>query len=824
MKNTEMFFKSNTFSKKIFFFFFFSVICFSGFSQPKTRVYLDDPKAGARPGNFNTEHLLLEVSFEPEQGLVKGKVTQTFIPLQKITDTLFFDAPGIKILSAQLDKKKVEFTTNQDGVTIRPAQALTWNTKHTLTIEYEATPRKGIYFIGWNVPEKRGSPDPYASRKQIWTQGQGTDNRYWIPCFDDMNDKMTTELKVTFHQDYRVLSNGVLVEEKKLSGNNKLWHYKMEQPHPPYLIMLGIGKYDVKTYKTKSGITLDKWYYPEFPERVEPTYRYSVEMMDWMEKEFGVPYPWGKKYAQIPVQDFMYGAMENTTATVFGDFYFIDKNAFLDRNYVGTNAHELAHQWFGNYVTARAGEGTWLQESFATHYQKHFERTVYGEDYYQWNRRREMESVWRAAKRDNHPIVHNSAGSERVYPKGSLVLDMLKSVLGVEQYNRAQTHYLKKHAYQNVDTHDFYIAFLESSGVNLDWFFEQWLYRGGEPVYDVRHEELSDAQGNKFTRFTVRQTQEVNQLTGLFKMPVWLEVHYADGTSDRKQEWFSEQTQTVDIPNAAGKKVDYVLFDPNFEIIKTVNFPKNADMLLAQAEKAKNMIDRHDAFLALSAHPFERKKDFLLRALDHEPFFANRVEVVKQLLSRAAGLEPAVIKKMLSDKHSRVREAAVQHIHDIPEELLPDYQKLLRDSSYNVIETTLSKLCELFPEKTDLFLGVTENVIGNGYSVKIRWLEIKSGIARNNVVPEIVELAGPAYEFRTRANAMDALKRLNHLDNILIAHLFDACFNPNRRLAVPAKSLLRHFMQQSLYKKMVEDYFSKNEFEPWQVGMVSDLF
>lgn len=793
-------------------------------AQTKTKTFLDDPKAGAREKNFDTEHLLLEVSFEPEQGVVKGKATHTFIALQQETDTLFLDAPGIEIISAQLDQKPVEFSTTKEGVTIKPAKPLTWDAvKHQLILEYTATPRKGIYFIGWNEPEP-AAPSPYAVRKQIWTQGQGVDNRYWIPCFDDMNDKMVTEVKVTFDKNYRVLSNGELLAEKNLpDGKNKLWHYKMPHPHAPYLIMLGIGRYDVKQLKSKSRITIDCWYYPEFPERVAPTYRYSAEMMDWMEKEFGVAYPWGKKYAQIPVQNFMYGAMENTTATVFGDFYFIDEHAYLDRSYVGTNAHELAHQWFGDYVTARGGEGTWLQESFATHYQKHFERSVFGEDHFQWLRRGEMQAVLEAGKRNSNPVVNTSAGTERVYQKGSLVLDMLKYVLGKEQFNKALAYYLKKHPYQNVDTHDFSIAFLETLGVNLDWFFEEWLYRGGEPKYEVRFEELSNATG-KFSRFTVKQAHETNELVGLFKMPVWFEVYYTDGSSNRKKEWISEQTHTVDIANTEGKQIDYALFDPNNEIIKTIDFPKSMDMLKAQATKAQHMIDRYDALVALGNLPVQNRKDFLLDAFAKEPFYGIRAEMAKQLAAYIDDMRPPQAQTILNDKNAKVRLAFLQGVDDIPDWVLADFEKLLQDSSYVVVENALKTLCAQHPENTAKYLSAAENVIGTGHSVRTAWLEIACGIDKQKYLPQLIRLTSPQYEFRTRTNAMEVLKRLNYLDEVVVAHLFDACFSGNSRLRSPAKNLLKHFMLQTDYKKMIEAYYTTHTFENWQEENVKDLF
>ena len=220
-----------------------------------------------------------------------------------------------------------------------------------------------------------GTTPTGRSRKQIWTQGQGVDNRHWIPCYDEQNDKLTTETIITFNSDYRVLSNGVLSNEHRNADGTTTWHYAMSHPHSVYLVMLAIGKYSVEERQSRRGVPVKLWYYPEYPDRVEPTYRYSTEAVDFLERETGIPYPW-ESYAQIPVQDFLYGGMENTTATVFADFFLVDRRAFLDRNYIGVNVHELTHQWFGDYITGRSGRQSWLQESFATFYAKLFLKEI----------------------------------------------------------------------------------------------------------------------------------------------------------------------------------------------------------------------------------------------------------------------------------------------------------------------------------------------------------------------------------------------------------------------------------------------------------------
>lgn len=770
--------------------------------------YIHDEKAHPRERQLDMERMIIDVYFVPEKREVNGTVTHYFTPLRKQVDSIFLDAPGITINSALLDGKNVDFETNKEGVVIKPAKPLTWNTHHELKLEYLCYPMKGIYFIGWNDTTNR-------SRKQIWTQGQGIDNRYWVPSFDDMGDKVISETIVTFDEEYEVLSNGKLEKAKTNKNGTKTWHYKMEHPHAPYLVMIAVGNYEVSTSKSKSGVTINNWYYPDQPERVEPTYRYTTEMMDWMEQEFGVKYPW-HAYSQVPVQDFIYGAMENTTATIFGDFYYIDERQFLDRYYIGTNAHELTHQWFGDYITARSPEHTWLQETFATHYQKHFERHIFGEDHFQWNRRTELWRTLSAGKQDDKPIMHSEAGSARIYPKGSLVIDMLKYVIGEEQYNKAQTYYLKKHAYGSVETHDFVLAFYETLGLDLEWFFNQWIYHGGEPHYLVTYNEVPPGNEPAYTQVIVKQVHEIKEVVGLFNMPIVIEVHYTDGTSNTIKPWINEATQIIQVPNPENKEIAYVLFDPNSQIIKNITFEKGFEELKAQALQAEHMIDRYDAVVGMRSISLDTKREALVDIFKKEPFWAVRREVAKQLANNHSKLERDFYLSMVNDPHQDVRHAVVEEITHIPQGYLQAFQDLLRDSSYNVVAATLVKLADQYPESAKKFLALTEGLEGRGNHVKIAWLSVAATHEPDKYLPVLADMAGPGFEFMTRQNAFAALSKFNYLNEVALANMLDAAFSPNRRLGRDAIKHLKSYMGQTNYQQMIDAHYKQGTWDSWQ--------
>jgi len=757
-------------------------VCFSINAQHDFNCYHNDPAAQERNHSVDITHMKVEVSFDVKAGKVMGTVNHSLVTIQKNIDTLFFDGPDVNIKSAQIDGKTAQFHKIPAGVVLEIANKWGFDEKHTVTFEYEATPKRGLYFIGWNnaMPAK---PEVWHTRQQIWTQGQGIDNRNWIPMYDDMGDKFTTETIITFDENYQVLSNGKLLEKKADKKGNLVWHYKMEKPHAGYLLMLAIGKYAVKSTKTKRGTPVNFWYYPEFADRMEPTSRYTEKMIEFLEDETGTPYPWGS-YSQIMVQDFLYGAMENTSATIFGDFFFVDERAYLDRNYVGVNCHELTHQWFGDLITARGPGDAWLQESFATYYAKIFDETILGADEVKFNFRRESESALAASKKDLLPIRHTASGTARIYPKGSAVLSMLRYVVGDEEFKRTIQHYLAKHGFQNVNTDDFQQAFKDKLGVNVDWFFNQWVWKGNEPHYQVGFDQF----GNR-AQFSISQIQQGTQADGLFRMPINFSIYYTDGTEEEKQVWIENQSTLVNF-NTNGKNILYVLFDENNEILKQVTFDKPESMLIAQAEKAKFAIDRFDAIKGLEKYNIDKKIALYTKLYKNESFYAVRQEMVRQLTpeTTAKNFTLAAIK----DEHARVREtvASLADSKIYAEALIG----LLKDQSYKVVETAFDNLVNhhvIFSAAQLAAVDGINNSIAAKYNAYQYALE-----GDEKYTKKLIRLSSPDYEFRTRINAFEALKKLNYMDENLANNLIQATKSYNSRLANPAQTVIDYYKQQ----------------------------
>ena len=743
----------------------------------------------------------LVVDLIPSERRVNGQATYQCMPIQKKVDSAFFDAVDITMDHILLDDDTLQFSYVEGGVMVHFASSLDWHRRYRLTFEYTCQPAKGIYFVGWDDPSGR-------ARKQIWTQGQGINHRHWIPSFDDQNDKLITSVHVAFPSEYTVIGNGVL-QSKIALGENTLWHYSMDQPHALYLLMLAIGEYDMLPMESKSHVQHEQYYYPDKPEAAEVTYRFSREMMDWFEEELGISYPWQKVYRNVPVQDFLYGAMENTTSTIFTDIYLQDDREALERNYIGTNAHELAHQWFGDYITAWSGRHHWLHESFATHYAKHFRREALGEVMYDEIRWGERRTSMRAAERNNFPVGSIAGGSARHYDKGSLVLDMMRFVLGDEAYTRSIKHYLTKHPYGMVDSHHLYIAIMECTGVNLDWFFEEWVYGGGEPHYSIRRDSVAGG-----FQFVISQIHDTSAILGPFTMPMDFKLVYTDGEHTQMRHVVEGLVDTVLIPldsQHVHDKLAFSLVDVNREVLSQRTWDRPLDELLSQAHLAENLMDRMDALEALDYAQFTDE----LELFDLYKTARTRLEkrfIISRFKAVSEG-SPLWIHDALLDRDHLVRRQALWALDSISNEYKGDVESMLSDASYVNIALALDALCKAFPDEKNQFIGqvtAVDNSTVQIYALKHR-MEVDT-----QAVEQLADMCGPAFEFRTRISALSALEALDSLPESVVVNALDAAVHFNARLVRQGQGLLEQNWDESL-KDQCEGYLSSLDLVPWQV-------
>jgi len=403
--------------------------------------------------------VLGKIAINPIEKTVSGDVDYDFDVLKSI-DTIKIDAQNMEFSDLKLNGKTINYINTQKQLQIIfPFK----KGKNNLTFQYSVKPKQTMYFIGSEA----------NNNIQIWTQGQGKYTSHWFPSFDDVNEKVIFSLNIVCNKDYQVISNGALKFKSGLDGLS-VWQYQMQKPMSSYLLMLAIGKFEKNIQKSKSGIPLEMYLEPKDGAKFEPTYRDSKRMFDFLEKEIGVKFPWGT-YKQAPVRDFLYAGMENTSATLFNTRFVVDSTGFEDRSYTNVNAHELAHQWFGNLVTAESGKHHWLQEGFATYYALLAEKEIYGEDYFYSKLYESAQQLKFASRTDTIPVLNAKASSLTFYQKGAWALFVLHEEIGNKAFKKAVKNYLKKHAFQSVNTADFFAEIKKVSDYDLDDFSKVWL-------------------------------------------------------------------------------------------------------------------------------------------------------------------------------------------------------------------------------------------------------------------------------------------------------------------------------------------------------------
>lgn len=410
-----------------------------------------------------------DIKFDIAERKVLGKVTYTFEVKENI-DTIALDAKKMKFTSAILNEASTPYVNDQKKIKLYKGYQ---KGKNTLTLEYETVPSQTLYFMGNGL------------ELQLWTQGQGKYTSYWLPSFDDYNEKLIFNTSVTFDNDYQVVANGTLVQKTK-NGTKTKWSYQMSEPMSSYLVMLAVGKYQVFTEKSKSNIALESYIRPQDASKQKYTYAHNKKIFDFLEQEIGVPYPW-KIYRNIPVEDFLYSGMENTTSTIFSQDFVVDEIGANDHTYFTVNAHEMAHQWFGDLITAQSNRDHWLQEGFATYYALLAQREVFGENAYFWQLYQMAENIQKESTQvKNTVVLSEGATTLTYYDKGAWALFALNTQIGSENFRKAVQNYLQKYAYQNVTTAQFLdeVAAV-TSAFNKNQFEEVWLKSATFPIKEA---------------------------------------------------------------------------------------------------------------------------------------------------------------------------------------------------------------------------------------------------------------------------------------------------------------------------------------------------
>ncbi|HEU4339499.1 MAG TPA: M1 family metallopeptidase [Planctomycetota bacterium] len=660
-----------------------SVFALFAIVQEKPWTPFNDPDNKPNPERVSTIdvlHYKISVRLDERipEPIVEGRVEMD-LAFTASTGTVELDAEEMVVTEVKAGKGDPLECRQEGGKLIvelgRKAPA---GEKLHLDISYTARPSVGLFFI---------TPDPQLPNRgwQVWSQGETEYNHHWFPCYDNPNDRATSEVVITVREKYRTISNGTLVKSTIHHGW-RIEHWKMDVPHVAYLTSIAAGEFDMLEDREKVPI---RYFVPKgwhSKEEISRTFKKTPDMMAFFAERTGVPYPYAK-YDQVVVDDFTWGGMENITATTLHPGTVVKKRSWEDRDSDGLIAHELAHQWFGNLVTCRTWAHAWLNEGFATYMEALWREKSEGreafiadlEDGLGWYLSEAANEYTRPTV-CSHYTTPDDVFDSHIYPRGAWILRMLHDRLGNDAWWKGVNRYLTKHRAGLVTTDDFRVAMEEGSGQDLKPFFDQWLTKAGHPAFKVK--AAWDAGSNKLT-LTVEQAQEARKLVWkdlstevpIFAVPVDIEFETKKGRSVQRIEIKDKfHTFTFDLDS----EPEIIDFDRDSALLKTLEFERSAAQLAHQLAKddqpwhrwwaASKLAGAHDGVAALR------------QALHKDSSNRVRIAAAKALGATAtAEARAALVGQAQTD--ARVRRAVLEALANHAKEAGEELEKAFRNDS-----------------------------------------------------------------------------------------------------------------------------------------------
>ncbi len=669
--------------------------------------------------HFDLEHTEIKISFDFAKKHAPAQAIITLKPWFKSTDQLVLDAKNFEIRKVANANTGANLKYRYDGMQLFITLDKVYNRTEQVKvlIDYVARPEdrqeiggsaaiksdKGLYFI---------DPDGTDPEKptQIWTQGETEASSRWFPTIDKPNQRCTQEIYMTVPDKYKTLSNGILVSSKKNSDGTRTDYYKMDKPHAPYLFMMTVGEFAKVSDKWRN-IPVDYYVEPKYAEVAKDIYPHTVEMLEFFSNKLGYPYPW-PSYSQVTVRDYVSGAMENTTAVIFGEFMQQDKRGLLDAHWLNEKivAHEMFHHWFGDLVTCESWANLPLNEGFANYSEYLWLEHKHGREEADYHMEAEHDGFFGSNGDGGHaPIYYHYGDKEEMfdavsYNKSGAILHMLRKYLGDEAFFAGLNHYLRKNEYTDVEADELRISMEEVCGEDLNWFFDQWFMRGGYPILEI-NTDYDSKTGEAILR--VRQTQTLNEpnQTYVFDLPVFVDIYFKNGTRRRESVRINRREQEVRF--AVGEKPILINFDAEKSLLalKTVNHTPEEWVALFQ--NGPLYLDRVEALEHLESLNEEQRSALLSMGLKDK---SRAIRLKCLTLSR--DLPSAVVRQLAStDSDPQVRAAAVEQlgkfatVADLP--LLR--ANLADEQSWGVVAATLNVLMSVAPDSAKLYSKALHN-------------------------------------------------------------------------------------------------------------------
>ncbi len=617
-----------------------------------------------RPGQV--EHISLDLTLDLANQSFAGSCEIRLNPVRSGIDSFTLDAVNLDIRGVQIDGIVHQFDYDGELLHIPVKVDVIAGKVLDISIEYGVDkPQRGLYFI---------QPDEHYPNKptQVWTQGEDEDSRFWFPCFDYPGQLATSAIRVQVPKDFMAISNGELVEQTTY-GEDKVYQWLQKEIHPTYLMTLAVGRF-AEIADTWNGKPVTYYVEKGREEQAKLSMGKTPKMIEFFSEKFGYPYPF-PKYAQVCVDDFIFGGMENTSTTLLTDRCLLDERASLDNfNTESLVAHELAHQWFGDLVVIKHWSHAWIKEGMASYCEVLWTEFEYDKDEAAYYLLGEAQSYFSEdSDRYRRPIVTNiyreaiELYDRHLYEKGACVYHMIRAELGDELFDKFIHTFVRDNAHKTVETIDLLRAIDKATGRNLSFLFDQYVYRGGHPEFKVAYSWDGDS---KLAKLTVTQTQAKEGIhtldNDLFDLKIPIGFGYVkEGVTDVKVTRIRvyEKEQVLYFPLET--KPDFISFDVGNNYLKTVTLEYPLPELKAQLKSDPDPISRIYAAEAIAKKGNLEAVKALADCLATEEFWAVRLEAAQQLATIKLDQAVAALVAKIGDEDAYVRRAIVEELANI---------------------------------------------------------------------------------------------------------------------------------------------------------------
>lgn len=614
-------------------------------------AYLAPRAWPVRPRTFDLLHQRIAIRYDLDQRGVTGEVETRLVVTAAPTDSIRLDASQLTIDGARDARgKRLRFTADTGRVTVRLGRRAEVGDTVVFSLRYHGHPERGMYFV--------------PRRRVMWTQGEATETHSWVPTYDGPNDKTTWEILVTADTGVGVLSNGRLAGVTPADGGaSQTWHWSQELPASTYLYSIVAGRFSILRDRWR-GVPVEYWVAPDTVNAAWRTFGETPSMIETYSRVLGVNFPWAK-YDQAIIPDFTYGGMENVSATTQTDLALHGAGGEPDFSGRGLNAHELAHQWFGDLTTAATWAHIWLNEGLTTYMESVHHEKSRGWDAGQWSWINQQQEAMHADLNVERPLVLGEEPgtdpimlffSGHVYPKGAQVAHQLRRLLGDSVFWAGMRRFLTDNAYRPVETADFAIAMEQASGQDLDWFFDQWAYGIGYPKVSVSR--AWDAAARTLA-LTVRQTQPIDATHPFFRFPATIRIVTRDSVV-RREIMVTEQDQRF-LLALPGDPVTF-RFDDGGWLLGTVHTDQTPEELAELAKHDLEFAARYWALAALDSSTTDAAREARRFVALNEPAPELRAEAIRQIGLYDAGVSKDLLAAALGDPAGSVRGRAIRSL------------------------------------------------------------------------------------------------------------------------------------------------------------------